>query len=180
MNYFKNYNYSIFKNLNKLNHKDLIQISKILIKTKKNNNKVIFVGNGGSAAISSHVSVDFTKVCKIRSINFNEADLLTCYSNDYGYANWVAECMKSYANKNDVAIFISSSGESKNIINGVKEANKMGLETITLTGFRKNNKVSKLGFINLWTNSKKYNIVEMVHHIWLLSICDFIFQKKLK
>ena len=178
MNYFKNYNYSIFKNLNKVNQKDLLKISKILIKTKKNDNKVIFVGNGGSAAISSHVSVDFTKVCKIRSINFNEADLLTCYSNDYGYANWVAECMESYAKKNDVAIFISSSGESKNIINGVKKANKMGLETITLTGFRKNNKVSKLGLINLWTNSKEYNIVEMVHHIWLLSICDFISQKK--
>ena len=178
MNYFKNYNYSIFKNLNKVNQKDLLKISKILNKTKKNDNKVIFVGNGGSAAISSHVSVDFTKVCKIRSINFNEADLLTCYSNDYGYANWVAECMESYAKKNDVAIFISSSGESKNIINGVKKANKMGLETITLTGFRKNNKVSKLGLINLWTNSKEYNIVEMVHHIWLLSICDFISQKK--
>lgn len=179
MNYFKNYNYSIFKNLNKVNQKDLLKISKILIKTKKNDNKVIFVGNGGSAAISSHVSVDFTKVCKIRSINFNEADLLTCYSNDYGYANWVAECMESYAKKNDVAIFISSSGESKNIINGVKKANKMGLETITLTGFRKNNKVSKLGLINLWTNSKEYNIVEMVHHIWLLSICDLISQKKI-
>lgn len=180
MNYFKNYNYSIYKNLNKVNYKNLLKISKILIKTKKNNNKVIFVGNGGSAAISSHVSVDFTKVCKIRSINFNEADLLTCYSNDYGYANWVAECMESYANKNDVAIFISSSGESKNIINGVKKANKMGLTTVTLTGFRKNNKVSKLGLINLWTNSKKYNVVEMVHHIWLLSICDLISEKKLK
>jgi D-sedoheptulose 7-phosphate isomerase len=178
MKYFKNYNLTIYENLNTINFNNLIKISKILLKAKKTNNKVIFVGNGGSAALSSHVSVDFTKVCKIRSINFNEADLLTCYANDYGYENWVAECFKSYGKKNDVAILISSSGMSKNIINGVKKAKKMGLKTITLTGFNKNNKVRKLGLVNLWVNSKKYNIVEMVHHIWLLSICDFIAQNK--
>ena len=80
--------------------------------------------------------------------------------------------------KKDVVILISSSGKSKNIINGAKKANKMGLKTITLTGFEKNNPVKKLGVINLWADSKKYNIVEMVHHIWLLSICDFIGNKK--
>ncbi len=179
MKYFKNYNDLIFKKLNSVDGNELLRISRIFLKVKKTNNKLIFVGNGGSAAISSHVSVDFTKVCKIRSINFNEADLITCYANDYGYENWIAECFKSFGKKNDVAILISSSGMSKNIINGVKKANMMGLKTITLTGFNKNNSVKKLGLINLWVDSKKYNIVEMVHHIWLLSICDFI-KKEIK
>jgi D-sedoheptulose 7-phosphate isomerase len=178
MNFFNNYNLSIFQNLKKVNEVDLIKISNIILKAKKSDNKLIIVGNGGSAAMASHVSVDFTKICKIRAVNFNEANLLTCYANDYGYENWVSECLESYAKKKDVVILISSSGKSKNIINGAKKANKMGLKTITLTGFEKNNPVKKLGLINLWADSKKYNIVEMVHHIWLLSICDFIAQNK--
>lgn len=178
MNFFNNYNLSIFQNLKKVNECDLIKVSNIILKAKKSDSKLIIVGNGGSAAIASHVSVDFTKICKIRAVNFNEANLLTCYANDYGYENWVSECLESYANKKDVVILISSSGKSKNIINGAKKAVKMGLKTITLTGFEKNNPVKKLGLINLWVDSKKYNIVEMIHHIWLLSICDFIGNKK--
>jgi D-sedoheptulose 7-phosphate isomerase len=178
MNFFNNYNLSIFRNLKKVNVYDLVKVSNIILKAKKSDSKLIIVGNGGSAAIASHVSVDFTKICKIRAVNFNEANLLTCYANDYGYENWVSECLESYANKKDVVILISSSGKSKNIINGAKKAIKMGLKTITLTGFEKNNPVKKLGLINLWVDSKKYNIVEMIHHIWLLSICDFIGNKK--
>ena len=77
-----------------------------LIKKIKN----IVVGNGGSASIASHVSVDFVKAAKIRSINFNEANFLTCFSNDYGYENWVEEALKTYADKDDLLILISSSG----------------------------------------------------------------------
>ena len=77
-------------------------------------------------------------------------------------------------------ICISSSGESKNIINGAKFAKKMGCEIITLTGFDKKNKVRKIGHINLWLNSKNYNLIEMTHHIWLLSIVDFIAKAKFK
>ena len=62
----------------------------------------------------------------IRAVNFNEADLLTCFSNDYGYENWVKEAISSYADKNDLVICISSSGTSKNIINGAIKAQKMG------------------------------------------------------
>ena len=160
------------------NHKDLLKISKILKQAKKNKKKVILVGNGGSAAMASHVSVDLTKMCKIRAINFNEADLLTCFSNDYGYENWVKKALSFYADKGDVLICISSSGNSKNIINGAKFAKKIGCKVITLTGFNKNNKVRKIGYINLWLDSKNYNIIEMTHHIWLLSIVDYIAKSK--
>ena len=59
---------------------DLIKISEKFKKTSKKGGKIILLGNGGSAATSSHVSVDLTKNAKIRSINFNEADLITCFS----------------------------------------------------------------------------------------------------
>ena len=61
---------------------------------KKNDKKIMIFGNGGSAAIASHVSVDLTKNAKIRCVNYNEADLITCFANDYGYENWVKQALK--------------------------------------------------------------------------------------
>jgi len=177
-NYIKNYLYKFSKLLIDFDHQKFLKIIKLFRDTKKNNHKIILIGNGGSAAMASHVSVDLTKMCKIRAINFNEADLLTCFANDYGYENWVKEAISSYADKGDVVICISSSGESKNIINGAKFAKKVGCKVITLTGFNKKNKVGKIGHINLWLDSKNYNHIEMTHHTWLLSIVDYIAKAK--
>jgi D-sedoheptulose 7-phosphate isomerase len=173
-NYFKNYLKKFSEILINYSHKDFLKVVKILTEIKKNKKKVILVGNGGSAAIASHVSVDLTKICKIRAVNFNEADLLTCFSNDYGYDNWIQKALYFYADRGDLLICISSSGESKNIINAANFAKKMGCKVITLTGFNRTNKVKKIGQINLWLNSKNYNLIEMTHHIWLLSFVDFI------
>lgn len=147
--------------------------------TKKNYGKVILVGNGGSAAMASHVSVDLTKVSGVRAINFNEADLLTCFANDYGYENWVQKAIEFYADANDLLIFISSSGESLNIINGAVKARELGLSVVTLSGFSPDNPLRKLGDVNLWCDSKSYNLVEMSHHVWLLAIVDFIAERRL-
>ena len=130
--------------------------------------------------MASHVSVDLTKMCKIRAVNFNEADLLTCFSNDYGYENWVHKAIHFHADKGDLLICISSSGQSKNIINGAMYAKKVGCKVVTLTGFNKMNKVKKIGHINLWLNSKNYNLIEMTHHTWLLSIVDYLANSKIK
>ena len=136
--------------------------------------KVIVVGNGGSAAMASHVAVDFTKAAKIRAVNFNEADLITCFANDYGYENWVAQALEAYADQGDLLVLISSSGKSQNILNGAKKAKEMGLFVITVSGFLPDNPLRELGNLNLWVDSTEYNIVEMTHHIWLLAIVDYI------
>jgi len=176
INFFQNYFNEIQKSISSIDSKKLIQISK-LIKNIKKDNKVIIVGNGGSASIASHVCVDYTKFLKIRSVNFNEPNLLTCFGNDYGYKNWVKEALKAYALKGDIVITISSSGQSENMIEGARMAKKMKLKVITLTGFDKNNPLKKIGNINMWVNSKIYNIVEMTHHIWLVSIVDYMIKK---
>ena len=172
--YIKKYLSKFSKILMDYNHKDFLKVAESLKKTKIKKGKVILVGNGGSAAMASHVSVDLTKMCKIRAVNFNEADLLTCFANDYGYENWVKKALSFYADRKDLLIFISSSGESKNIINGANFAKKIGCKVITLTGFKKTNKVKKIGHVNLWLDSKNYNFIEMTHHTWLLAIVDFI------
>ena len=90
---------------------DLELLSKsveLIKKTKRSGGKVILAGNGGSAAMASHVAVDLTKNASIRAINFNEADLITCFANDYGYENWVKEGVRFYSDENDLVILILS------------------------------------------------------------------------
>ena len=157
----------------------IISVKDIMINSQKNNSKIMIFGNGGSAAIASHVSVDLTKNAKVRSINFNEADLITCFSNDYGYENWVAKAVEFYADEKDILILISSSGKSMNMINACKAAkNKKISKIITFTGHDKNNKLSQLGDLNFWIDSKAYNFVENAHQVWLLTIVDLIIGKK--
>ena len=79
----------------------IIELKKFLLKTKLNKGKVIIVGNGGSSAIASHVSVDLNKVVGIKSYNFNEYDFITCLANDYGYENWVKKALEIHLEKND-------------------------------------------------------------------------------
>ena len=156
----------------------MIEVKKILLQTRKDNSKTMIFGNGGSAAISSHVSVDLTKNANIRTLNFNESDLITCFSNDYGYDYWVEKTIDFYHQEKDVVILISSSGESMNMINAAKFAKQKKLKVITFTGHSKNNKLSLLGDFNFWINSKAYNYVENTHQIWLLTIVDLIIGKR--
>jgi D-sedoheptulose 7-phosphate isomerase len=175
--FLTNYWKEINQKLESLNVKKFENLKKkIFLLNKKN--KVILVGNGGSASISSHVAVDLTKITGKKAICFNEANLITCFANDYGYENWVLESLKAYSVSGDIIILISSSGKSKNLINACNFAKKKNIFVATFTGFQKKNPLSKLGNINFWVDSSKYNIVEMVHHIWLLSLVDSLTNKK--
>ena len=176
-NYFNDYNKLLLSNFDEVKKK-LILIKKNFLQIKKNKKKIIIFGNGGSAAISSHFSVDMTKNANIRCINFNEPDLITCFSNDFGYDNWLSNSIKFYGDKGDILIAISSSGKSKNIINGCTAAKKKKFsKIITLTGHRINNPVMKKGDINLWINSKAYNFIENIHQFWLLLLVDLVIGK---
>ncbi len=152
----------------------LIELKDFMEKVNMKGCKTMILGNGGSAAIASHVSVDFSKNAKIRVINFNEADLITCLANDYGYEKWMSKAVDIYGDKGDQVILISSSGNSKNVVEAAITAKKNQHRVITFTGFDKTNSLKSHGDLNFWVNSKAYNIVEMIHQIWLLSVCDAI------
>ena len=155
----------------------LIQVREMWEEVRTNRKKVIFVGNGGSAAIASHCAVDLTKNTGIRGVDFNEASLITCFSNDYGYANWVAEAIRCYADDGDVAVLISSSGRSPNILSAAAQTNRSGLSVVTFSGFDSDNPLRECGSVNLWVRSHVYNVVEMTHHIWLVAVIDMIAEK---
>ena len=157
---------------------DLITIKNQCLAIHNQGKKLMIIGNGGSAAIASHVSVDLTKNAKIRCINFNESDLITCFANDFGYEEWHAQAIAHYADPGDGLIAISSSGNSKNILNACKKAKEKSCDFIvTLSGFNPNNPLKQLGDINLHINSNAYNMVENIHQFWLLTIVDLIIGK---
>jgi D-sedoheptulose 7-phosphate isomerase len=156
---------------------ELVKFKKMLLKVKNDGKKIIIAGNGGSAAIASHVAVDFTKQGGIRTINFNEPDLITCFANDYGFENWVAKAIEFYGDEGDTVILISSSGSSKNMLKAAQTAKIMGMSVITFTGFSSDNPLKHEGDLNFWLDSTAYNIVENTHQIWLLMVCDLIIGK---
>tara|TARA_R110001592_G_scaffold175466_1_gene414582 strand:+ start:2735 stop:3289 length:555 start_codon:yes stop_codon:yes gene_type:complete len=176
--YFKDYFTTINLKTCTVDFEQLKQCAALIKQVHLKGRKLFIVGNGGSAAMASHLTVDFLKSAKIRAMNFNEADLITCFSNDYGYEHWVEKAFESYADSGDLAIIISSSGQSPNMINAAKKAADMNLSIITVSGFTQNNPLRQLGDINLWVDSSAYNIVEMTHHIWLLAVIDYISENK--
>ena len=176
--YLKQYNKSIYELINSVNANFIEQSVQLIQKSINNKSKVYIVGNGGSASIASHVSVDFAKVARIPSSTFNNSNLITCFANDYGYENWVVEAIKAYTNINDLIILISSSGTSKNIVNAAQYCKDNNIDLITLSGFTKDNPLSTLGNVNFHIESTEYNYIEMSHHIILLALVD-IFAKKL-
>ena len=176
--YLKQYNKSIYELINSVNANLIEQSVQLIQRSIHNKSKVYIVGNGGSASIASHVSVDFAKVARVPSSTFNNSNLITCFANDYGYENWVVEAIKAYTNINDLIILISSSGTSKNIVNAAQYCKDNNINLITLSGFTKDNPLSTLGNVNFHIESTEYNYIEMSHHIILVALVD-IFAKKL-
>jgi D-sedoheptulose 7-phosphate isomerase len=138
--------------------------------------KVIFIGNGASAAISSHQATDYWKNGGMRAIAFNDAALLTCVSNDFCYADVFEKPIEMFADEGDVLVSISSSGQSENILRGVEAAKKKGCEVLTLSGFAADNPLRGKGSLNFYVSSDSYGHVEVVHHAICHCILDTIIE----
>ena len=82
MEFFKDYFSLLSEKMADIDSKVLDQVVEMIKKTSSNGKKLIIAGNGGSAAMASHVAIDLTKNAKIRAVNFHEADLITCFAND--------------------------------------------------------------------------------------------------
>jgi D-sedoheptulose 7-phosphate isomerase len=146
----------------------------LITSCRKQNKKVIFVGNGGSAGIASHLSVDFWKNGNINAIAFNDSSLLTCISNDFGYERVFEEPIKRFANSGDLLIAISSSGGSENILRAVDAAKHKGCSVMTLSGFLPSNPLRIKGDLNFYLPSDSYGIVEVGHLAVLHAMLDEI------
>lgn len=145
---------------------------------RKTNSKLIFIGNGGSAGISSHLAIDYSKNGRLPAMAFSDASALTCLSNDYGYDQVFAKQIEFHARTGDVLIAISSSGRSTNILNAVAAARTLGCQVITLSGFESGNPLSKLGDLNFYVASKEYGFVEVAHLGLGHAMLDYIIEEQ--
>ena len=144
---------------------------------KADGSKVFFIGNGGSAAIASHMTADFMKNGGINTYSLYDTAVTTCIGNDYGYDQVFARPLSFLASEGDLLVAISSSGKSQNIINAIKAARDKKADVYTFTGFDSDNPVRKLGDINVYVSCDRYGIVESIHNLILQEIVDIITER---
>lgn len=155
----------------------LIAFRDLALTTRATGKKMMFAGNGASASIAAHGRVDFTKQAKVRSIDFNEPNLITAFSNDLGFEHFMARAVEAFADDGDVLVVLSVSGESQNCVNAAAYARERGLKVVTFTGKRADNPLRALGDIDFWIDSFAYNVVECTHMIWMCAVIDMVIGK---
>jgi D-sedoheptulose 7-phosphate isomerase len=133
-------------------------------------NKLIFVGNGGSAAIASHMATDYSKNGNVRALAFSDASMLTCLGNDLGFEKVFAKQIELHAREGDLVFAISSSGRSPDILAAVAAAQAACCTIVTLSGFSSDNPLRRTGDFNFFIDSDRYGFVEIGH----LTICHAV------
>lgn len=142
----------------------------ILLSTKDSGNKVMSIGNGGSAAIVSHIQMDLCNAVGVQAVVFNETALLTALSNDYGYQYAFERLVNQWGKPGDLLIAISSSGESENILRAARAAHDKSCRVITMSGFKPDNPLRLLGELNFYVSSSAYGYVELAHSV----LCHYL------
>lgn len=129
--------------LKSLDPREISAVGGLLAVARHEGRQVFIAGNGGSAALASHVAVDLGKGCsRNREKRFRVFSLtdnmpwITAVGNDISYDDIFVEQLKNYAEKDDVFIAVSGSGNSKNIIKALQYANQVGCATVGISGFK--------------------------------------------
>lgn len=179
MNYINKMSSIIKNTVGHFDSNDIDNLDKILDKCvelicykKKNNNRVIFVGNGGSAAIAIHMTADYFKNGGVRTVSMYDPAILTCLGNDFGYEYVFSKQIEKHIESGDLLVTISSSGNSKNIVNAIEMAHEKRAKVMSLTGFSEDNICRKLADYSIYVPSSEYGIVESVHNCILQEIVD--------
>jgi len=142
MEYIQKYLEEVGEVVRNLPQAEIARTIDILTRAQAEGRRIFVMGNGGSAAMASHFACDLGKGTvqegkkrfKVISLNDN-VPLLTAYANDFGYETVFAEPLASLAEPGDVAIAISSSGNSSNVLRAMDVAQELGLTTVGITGF---------------------------------------------
>lgn len=125
--------------------------------------KMMLVGNGGSAAIVSHMQNDLCKTAGVAAMVFTETPLLTARSNDDGYETAFEQSVRLWARAGDLLLAVSSSGCSENILRAARAARERRCTVITFSGFDAENPLRRMGDLNFYVPSSMYGFVEMAH-----------------
>jgi len=178
--FYQNYINSLKQSLDKVDMKKLSLIVDLLVTTFRKKKQIFVCGNGGSAAISNHYICDYLKLLRFNT-NFkpkilslvDNVETLTAISNDHDYSEVFKYQAESLADKGDIFIIISSSGNSENVVKLAKWANINKCKVISFTGFN-GGRLKKLSNININVEENNYGRVEDSHHILMHLIMHYI------
>jgi len=160
----------------------IVEISHLMIDCLKKDGKVIVFGNGGSASDSQHIAAELVgRFKKDRSALAGIAlttntSILTSLANDYGYDVVFSRQVEALGKKNDVVLGISTSGKAKNVALGIKQAKKMGIKTVALSG-GDGGDIVKLADVSLLVPSKITARIQEAHITIAHIICEMIEQE---
>ena len=163
-----------------------VQQAAQVMKTAIENDHFIFAcGNGGSAAISNHLTCDCSKGIatttnlKPRIVSLSStAELLTAIANDVEFAEVFVHQLRNAARPGDVLITISSSGDSENVVRALSWARENGVKSIAMTGFM-GGRSAKLADLNLHVAAENYGIVEDVHQSLMHVLAQYVRQTEM-
>jgi len=167
------------QNVIKLSAKDLEIASKLVVETILNGNKVLLCGNGGSAADAQHIAAEFTGRYKTERKALpaialtTDTSALTAIGNDYGYDRVFDRQVEALANKDDLLIGISTSGNSKNVLNALKLAKELECKTIGFSG-RDGGEMNSICDINLIVPSDNTPRIQEMHILFGHTICQIV------
>ena len=177
----KNYLQNVSNNFKLLeSQSDNIKIAtNIMIEALNSKNKIIYCGNGGSAADSQHLSAELMGRYKLDrkplpAISLTvDTSAITAIGNDYGFEHIFSRQLEGIGNKGDVLYATSTSGESKNVIKAIEKAKEIGIKVICITG-KDNNKMSKISDITIHAQSNETNHIQEMHIAIGQLICGII------
>ena len=164
--------------LQKIDFKELDKIINLLKKSFKNNNILYSCGNGGSSSLADHFTCDFIKQTnnqtnlKVKSISLaSNFSLISAIANDISYEEIFSFQIEKLCKKNDVLFLFSVSGNSPNLVEAIKAAKKIGVKTVSFTGFN-GGKLAKMSDFNLNFPIANFGIAEDCH----ISIMHYLSQ----
>ena len=157
----------------------LEKVALAIIKAFKNNNRVFFCGNGGSAADSQHIAAEFIgRFQKERRALpaialTTDTSILTCLSNDYSFDIVFARQIEALGRAGDVVVGISTSGKSPNVIKAFDAAKKIGMTTVAFTG-NDGGAMAKAADIAIVVPSRVTARVQESHIVLFHAICEVV------
>jgi len=157
----------------------LEEASKLMVSTLKNGNKILLCGNGGSAADAQHIAAELTGRYKSERRGLpaialtTDTSALTAISNDYGYAKVFDRQVEALANKGDLLIGISTSGNSANILSALNMAKELGCTTIGFSG-RDGGQMNEVCDINLVVPSTDTPRIQEMHILFGHTLCQIV------
>ena len=193
MNFLKSFEKNVKnvqKNFEELKYDELFKKNlnftvKLLTKSIKNNGKIIFAGNGGSAADAQHLTAELVGkyLKKRRSIPAlaltTDTSIITSLANDFSYEYIFARQIESLAKKNDIFFGITTSGKSKNIIEAFKACKKRKIKTICLTKKNYPKNLNKICNVILPVTAERVDRIQEIHIFIGHSICEAL-EKNIK